>query len=103
MREEWRPVNIDGYENLYEVSNTGKVRSVARTVTRSRIHGMSHKLDIHEANFQSKELKPYCINKKTKLVKYHLHKRVKSGYGGQADMFVYAEDLVRGAFPELYE
>lgn len=102
MKEEWRPVNLSGYENLYEVSNTGKVRSVSRCVIRSRIHGMSRKLDIHTANYASKELKPYCINKETGMVKYHLHKRYKSGYYGQLDIYVYAEELVRGAFPELY-
>lgn len=30
MKEIWKPV--EGYEGLYEVSNTGKVKSLKRTV-----------------------------------------------------------------------
>lgn len=33
MNEEWRP--IDGWEGLYDVSDQGRVRSLARTVVRS--------------------------------------------------------------------
>ena len=34
MKEEWRPVR--GYEGLYEISNLGRVKSVARTMTSMR-------------------------------------------------------------------
>ncbi len=34
MREEWK--DIEGYEGLYQVSNTGKVKSLERTVWNSR-------------------------------------------------------------------
>ena len=33
MKEEWR--EISGWEGLYEVSNQGKIRSLARVVTKS--------------------------------------------------------------------
>lgn len=101
MTEEWRPVKIEGYEELYEVSNTGKVRSTKRKVFEERLNGMSRKVENHYAHFKSRELKPYYICKKSGLVKYHLHRRIKPGRCGQACMYVYANDLVRYAFPEL--
>ena len=99
--EEWRPVL--GFEGLYEVSNTGKVRSASYTHIRYRIHGETRKLDIYEAQHRSKLLKPCRINKKTGAVIYHLHKRVKHGYYGQTDVYPSVETLVWEAFPELYE
>ena len=57
MTEEWRPVKIEGYEELYEVSNTGKVRSIKRKVFEERLNGMSRKVENHYAHFKSRELK----------------------------------------------
>lgn len=38
VKEEWRPIkSYENYEGFYEVSNTGKVRSVTRTVRRKRM------------------------------------------------------------------
>lgn len=93
--EVWRPIPY--YEDLYEVSNTGRVRSIRRVVTRVRKRGVDF------PKFTSKELKPYSINKTSGAVKYHLHRRYKPGYYGQTDEYRYAEDLVREAFPELYK
>lgn len=101
MTEEWRPVQVKGYKKLYEVSNTGRVRSISRIISRSRIHGATHKQETHKAHFTSKVMKPYYVSKEG-LVKYHLHKRIKSGYRGQTDIYVYVEDLMRDSFPELY-
>jgi len=95
--EEWRPVPIDGYEDLYEVSNTGRVRSIHRLISRNSSKGFSY-----NADFVAKEIKPFCVLKKSGLVKYHLHKRYRKGYYGQTDIYVFAEQLVRDAFPELY-
>lgn len=106
MKEEWRPIPIEGYENLYEVSNTGKVRSVVRVIHKNEPtwHAKNGKIISREfdAVYSSKELKPYMIAKNG-LLKYHLHKRDHKGYYGQTDIYVYVEDLVRGAFPELHE
>ena len=44
MIEEWRPVV--GYEGLYEVSNTGRVRSVDRYVVDSLGHRKVYKSKI---------------------------------------------------------
>ena len=33
MKEIWRPIPIDGYEDIYEVSNLGRVRSIDRYVS----------------------------------------------------------------------
>ena len=41
MNEEWRPVI--GFEGLYEVSNTGKIRSLDRAITYSRGQGFFEK------------------------------------------------------------
>ena len=101
MTEEWRPIKLTGYTKLYEVSNKGRVRSVNRSVHRVRIHGATHKVDSHKAHFTSKLIKPYYVAKDG-CIRYHLHRRVKSGVGGQEDKYVYVEDLIRSAFPELY-
>lgn len=97
--EIWRPVPIEGYEELYEISNTGKIRSAARVVNRTRLwHG--NKLDTHIAHYKSKELKP-CRTYSDIGNKYHLHKRTQRGAQGQTDIYVYAYQLVDIAFPEL--
>ena len=96
-KEEWRPVF--NYEGIYEVSNTGKVRSVSRNVSRNRKRNSKDILD--NPAYTSKELKPYSVSRSGN-VKYHLHRRTHSGYYGQSDEYIYAEELVRLAFPELY-
>lgn len=93
--EVWRPIPY--YEDLYEVSNTGKVRSIRRVVARARKYGIDF------PKYISKELKPYSKSTVSGAVKYHLHRRYKHGYYGQTDEYRYAEDLVREAFPELYK
>lgn len=104
MKEEWRPIPLEEYSGLYEVSNTGKVRSISRVIHKNEPwHNRKGEL-IHrefDAHYQSVELKPYVITKKGKQVKYHLHKRIHSGYYGQSDAYVYAHELVQLAFPEL--
>lgn len=101
MQEEWRPV--PQYEGLYEVSNTGKVRSVNRSfnVTRSK---KTSNIEHYSARRTSTELKPYTVNKSGRI-KYHLHKRIAHGVGShkQSDEYVYADDLVRAVFPELFK
>lgn len=38
MKESWK--SVSGYENIYEVSNSGKVRSIQGKQTESRRHGL---------------------------------------------------------------
>jgi len=97
--EEWRP--IPGYEDLYQVSNTGKVRSISRVVNRSRIR--NNKSCDDTPQYHPRELKPYSIKKKTHSAVYHLHRRYKPGYYGQTDVYWDIEDLIRLVFPEIYE
>ena len=96
MEEEWRPV--PGYEGLYEVSNTGKVRSISRTVnsTRRTKGGPASDFTTHRS---SKELQPYHISKKGRI-KYHLHKRIAPGMGShtQTDEYRYVDELIHEAF-----
>jgi len=99
LKEEWR--NIPGYENIYEVSNTGKVRSITRRVLRERSRNAISFEDCPE--YESRELKPYRFNKKSGVAVYHLHKRYKTGRCGQTDAYYKAEDLIKSAFPELYK
>lgn len=108
MIEEWRPIR--NFESLYEVSNTGKIRSVSRVLKRTdeNWHNRNGKPMPRSfvANYKSRELKPYYVGKvgKTKgRVKYHLHKRISKGYCGQSDVYVYADTLMMETFPELYE
>ena len=100
--EEWRPT--PGFEDLYEVSNTGKVRSITRVIHKSEEWMTRNHQTLHrefDSVYKSKELKPCATTKRG--VKYHLHRRFKDGYYNQASYYVYAEDLVKGAFPELDE
>lgn len=92
---EWRA--IPGYEDLYQVSANGKVRSIRRSVDRHR--GSSD----DKPQYKSKELMPCRYNKKTGMPVYHLHRRVSPGLYGQTDEYFKSEDLIMLAFPELYE
>lgn len=107
MKEEWRPITIEGYEYLYEVSNTGKVRSVTRVIHKCESNWRARNGKIvpreFDATYKAKEIQPCRYTKKNDMPVYHLHKRVKDGYYGQTDIYVHSEELVRGAFPELYE
>ena len=96
MKIEWRLVV--GYEDLYEVSNSGKLRSIGRSfsVDRSRNHINQH----YTYHRKSKILKPYTVTKSG--VKYHLHRRVRRGCKGQTDKYVYIDTLMQQSFPELY-
>ena len=100
MQEEWRPVI--GYEGLYVVSNTFKIRSVNRSFNVSRL-GKLGQTEKYTATRNSVELKPYSISKSGR-VKFHLHRRIKSGMGShtQSDEYVYIDNVVATAFPELF-
>lgn len=91
---EWRPV--PGYEGLYEVSKGGKIRSVSRSVKRTRVRGDTTFSDAPK--YVPVELKPYEITKKG--IKYHLHRRTKSGYYGQTDEYVYGHIVAAEAFAD---
>lgn len=91
---EWRPV--PGYEGLYEVSKGGKIRSVSRSVARTRVRGDTIFSDAPE--YAPVELKPHEVTKKG--IKYHLHRRTKSGYYGQSDEYVYGHIVAAKAFSD---
>lgn len=97
---EWRA--IPGYEDIYQVSSNGHVRSTSRKVIRERtIRGK--KCNNNIAEYESRQLKPCRYIKKSNMPVYHLHRRYKSGYYGQTDEYYTSEALVMLAFPELYE
>ena len=95
MHEIWK--SVVGYEGLYEVSNTGKVRSIDRSIAVKRLSKCSS-VENYYANRVSTELKPYCVTKKG--VKFHLHKRIAHGMGShtQTDEYLYIEDMIKAAF-----
>lgn len=98
MQEEWRPV--PGYEELYEVSNTRKVRSVSRAIPVKRMSRVQTVEDYFSKR-SSKELKPYYVSQ-TGRVKFHLHKRIARGAGShkQSDEYLYVDQLMELAFGE---
>lgn len=53
MKEIWRPVPIKKYSQMYEVSNTGKIRSVER-VTKNRFSTMVRKSQAIKPNPEKK-------------------------------------------------
>ena len=40
IKEKWR--DVEGYENIYEVSNFGNVRTCEGKITNSKLHGIRH-------------------------------------------------------------
>lgn len=64
--EEWK--QIEGYENIYEVSNCGRVRSCEGKTTQSILHGTRH--------WKSRILKPR-EDKKNKTLSVNLWKKNK--------------------------
>jgi len=104
MTEEWRPIPVEGYEDLYEVSNTNKIRSIPRVVHKEEDWHNRYGTPLRrkfDAHYSGRELKPYGIY--SKGVKYHLHRRLKSGERGQSDLYVYVNEMVRLAFSELFD
>ena len=67
--EEWKP--IKGYENFYEVSNLGKVRSLPRNTTKGKI------LTLHK---QGKGYLFVCLCKEGIRKKYTIHKLVATTF-----------------------
>lgn len=96
MNEEWR--DIPGYLGLYQVSNTGKVRSLPRHIPVTR-RSKSSSIEKYSLSRSSKELKPYSVSKEGR-VKFHLHRRLSPGTGShkQSDQYVYADELVASVF-----
>lgn len=96
IKEEWR--SVPRYNGLYEVSQSGKVRSIRRNVQRTRTRNDLTFVDYPQ--YHPIELKPYNITKKGTV--YHLHRRTHAGYYGQSDEYLYGLDLAKQAFPELF-
>lgn len=94
--EEWRPV--PDFEDLYEVSQSGRVRSLPRTISRSRTRDGCLIEDI--ATYTSRELKPAYYHKRSRTLVYHFHRRYKPGRHGQTDVYWSIEDLLMLVFPE---
>ena len=75
--EKWKP--IQGYEDFYEVSSLGNIRSVTRVMSNGK-------------TLKSKTLKPYA-NKNTQHLQIMLHK-------GETHKMHYVRRLVAAAFVE---
>lgn len=75
--EKWKP--IQGYEDFYEVSSLGNIRSVTRVMSNGK-------------TLKSKTLKPYA-NKNTQHLQIMLHK-------GDTHKMHYVRRLVAAAFVE---
>ena len=74
MNEEWRP--IEGYEGLYEVSNTGLIRSLDRFVgNRNRIKGKILSINIKKGGYCSVVLSKYG-----KMKGYQVHRLVAQAF-----------------------
>lgn len=77
IEEKWKP--IAGYEDFYEVSSLGNIRSVTRVMSNGK-------------TLKSKILKPYA-NKNTQHLQIMLHK-------GDSHKMHYVRRLVAAAFVE---
>ena len=74
IEEIWRP--IDGYEGLYEVSNTGLIRSLDRFVgNRNRIKGKILSIQIEKGGYCSVALSKYG-----KMKRYKIHRLVAQAF-----------------------
>lgn len=72
MQEEWH--DVVGYEGLYQVSNTGKVRSM-----NYRKSGQSHELSVANSDRYS----IVCLTKEGKQQNFTVHSLVASAFIGQ--------------------
>lgn len=77
IEEKWKP--IQGYEDFYEVSSLGNIRSVTRVMSNGK-------------TLKGKTLKPYA-NKNTQHLQIMLHK-------GDSHKMHYVRRLVASAFVE---
>lgn len=91
IREEW--VDIIGYENMYQVSNTGNVRSldrVTKTVSGQRIYkGRILSLAEHSAGYLVVNLR---LGAKGGVVHY-VHRLVAAAFLEKSKLFVNHKDL----------
>ena len=77
MQEQWKP--IAGYEGIYEISNTGKVRSLAREIPYP--NGKSRKITGYEK--KAIEVGGYlyfCLSKDGKSKRFAAHRLVASAF-----------------------
>ena len=74
IEEIWRP--IEGYEGLYEVSNTGLIRSLDRFVgNRNRIKGKILSIRIEKDGYCS-----VALSKDGKIKRYKIHRLVAQAF-----------------------
>jgi hypothetical protein len=83
MNEEWR--DVKGYEGLYQVSNLGRVKSLARSVPRGGFR--THSYSIPERIMKLQALKQYghvfvSLCKKGKSIATYIHRLVLETFVG---------------------
>ena len=83
MTEIWRP--IEGYENLYEVSNLGRVRSLERTVIRK--NGVKRKVSekILKPGTQQNGYLMVTLHKNGVRRSFYLHRLVLTAFNPNSD------------------
>jgi hypothetical protein len=74
MSEVWR--NIEGYENLYEVSSVGRVKSLPRKTTKGRIIKNGNRCNGYQAVTLSRDNKPKS---------HYVHRLVATAFLGNTD------------------
>lgn len=86
MSEKWKA--IIGYEGLYEISNLGRVKSVARTVTRRSKNGSPSTYTVTE-KLRKIRANEYCsvdLSKKGIITTHKIHRLVLSAFAGPCPM-----------------
>lgn len=80
-QEEWR--DIPGYEGLYQVSDHGRVKSVARTITRSNGHPQTVSERIRKVYARASGHLGTSLSKKGKITSRDVHSLVMRAFVGE--------------------
>lgn len=79
MKEMWKP--IEGYENYYEVSNYGRIRTVTRFISNSGKNGMWYNSRILKFNMDKDGYCTVALQKECKVKRFKVHRLVLSTFG----------------------
>jgi hypothetical protein len=80
--EQWRPVA--GYEDAYEVSDRGRVRSIARTVQRGRFSHRAKERILAAATQRRTRLLQVVLSCEGRQRRHYVHVLIRDAFGDAA-------------------
>lgn len=83
MEEMWKP--IKGYENYYEVSSHGLIRTITRFISNSGKNGMWYKSRVLKFNIDKDGYHTVALQKEGKVKRFKVHRLVLSTFSNYED------------------